>query len=298
MNGGRQMQTLQSLMRKRAKELLEAGEVWQVIAWKKGDFICYPEPAFFTEPVSLDNLTYDRFCSANLSKYMIKASKQTDKGKTLVFFRPCDTYSFNQLLKDNQVKREQAYIIGVGCEGCVAVDEGRELGLLEGCLSCTKTTHQIYDELIGADISKRTTSDKNARFEFVDKLEAMDSGERNLFWREQFAKCMRCNACRNICPVCHCNRCVFDGDKYGTQQKANATLFEGQMFHVIRTYHGAGRCTDCGQCGRVCPQGIPLHLLNRKFIKDINALYGEYQAGEDINAPSPLTHFDIDGDSD
>ena len=39
------------------------------------------------------------------------------------------------------------------------------------------------------------------------------------------------------------------------------------MFHIIRAFHVAGRCTDCGECTRVCPQGIPLHLLNRKFIK-------------------------------
>ena len=39
------------------------------------------------------------------------------------------------------------------------------------------------------------------------------------------------------------------------------------------------------------PQGIPLHLFNRKFIKDINALYGEYQAGSDLEAKAPLTNF-------
>ena len=63
------------------------------------------------------------------------------------------------------------------------------------------------------------------------------------------------------------------------------------MFHIIRAFHVAGRCTDCGECSRVCPQGIPLHLFNRKFIKDINELYGEYQAGSDLEAKSPLTSF-------
>jgi len=89
---------------------------------------------------------------------------------------------------------------------------------------------------------------------------------------------------------------VFDGDKYNTQQKANVTPAEEQMFHVTRAFHLAGRCTDCGQCSRVCPQSIPLYLLNRKLIKDINTMYGEYQAGEDIDTPSPLTHFNVDND--
>ena len=47
------------------------------------------------------------------------------------------------------------------------------------------------------------------------------------------------------------------------------------MFHIIRAFHVAGRCTDCGECSRVCPQNIPLHLLNRKFIKDIDTFYDE-----------------------
>lgn len=64
------------------------------------------------------------------------------------------------------------------------------------------------------------------------------------------------------------------------------------MFHIIRAFHVAGRCTDCGECSRVCPQNIPLHLLNRKFIKDIDTFYGEYQAGEDTTTRAPLTNYD------
>jgi ferredoxin len=66
------------------------------------------------------------------------------------------------------------------------------------------------------------------------------------------------------------------------------------MFHIIRAFHVAGRCTDCGECSRVCPQNIPLHLLNRKFIKDINELYGDFQAGDDTETRAPLTNFRMD----
>ena len=83
----------------------------------------------------------------------------------------------------------------------------------------------------------------------------------------------------------------FDSTAFNSDQKANTTSFEEKMFHIIRAFHVAGRCTDSGECSRVCPQGIPLHLFNRKFIKDINSLYGEYQAGVDAEAKAPLTSF-------
>ena len=63
------------------------------------------------------------------------------------------------------------------------------------------------------------------------------------------------------------------------------------MFHIIRAFHVASRGTDCGECSRVCPQRIPLHLLNRKFMKDINALYGPYQAGADFDTKPPLLNY-------
>ena len=51
---------------------------------------------------------------------MIEASKL--EGKTLVCLKPCDTYSFNQLIKEHRVDREKAYIIGVGCKGKLDVE--------------------------------------------------------------------------------------------------------------------------------------------------------------------------------
>lgn len=63
---------------------------------------------------------------------------------------------------------------------------------------------------------------------------------------------------------------------------------------MIRAFHVAGRCTDCGECTRVCPQGIPLHLINRKVIKDLNEFYGEYQAGADDSSVGPLTSYQLD----
>ena len=82
---------------------------------------------------------------------------------------------------------------------------------------------------------------------------------------------------------------------YSTQKVAE-TNFEESLFHIIRAWHVAGRCTDCGECSRVCPQHIPLYLLNRKFIKDINEIYGEYQAGSDMETKPAMLTFNADSD--
>jgi ferredoxin len=84
---------------------------------------------------------------------------------------------------------------------------------------------------------------------------------------------------------------VFDNPNSGVENKAITDSFEEKMFHIIRAFHVACRCTDCGECSRVCPQNIPLHLLNRKFIKDINGFYGDYQAGEEVGSRAPLVNY-------
>jgi len=267
--------------------MLESGRVARILGWRRGDFETHLHPAFFDTADEIEHLAYDKFAGANLSKYLIGQD-----GVTLVFLKPCDTYSFNQLVKEKQILRQDTYIIGVGCDGNAALIDMEEAGILERCRVCKKTTHVAYDEIIG-ESTKRQDEDG---FADVAKLEMQDSDARYAFWQQHLARCIRCNACRNACPVCHCKKCVFDNEKYDTNQKANVSSFEEQMFHIIRAYHVAGRCTDCGECSRVCPQNIHLHLLNRKFIKDTNELFGEYQAGADDVAPGPLTAYDIDGD--
>jgi L-lactate utilization protein LutB len=137
-------------------------------------------------------------------------------------------------------------------------------------------------------------ADANKRFSKVAELEAMTADERFAFWKSELSKCIRCNACRNVCPACNCTKCIFDNDDSTISSKANADSFEEKLFHIIRSFHVAGRCTDCGECSRVCPQNIPLHLLNRKYISDINRLYGEFNAGEDDKSKGPLTNFSKD----
>lgn len=307
---------MQEIIKNRVRELLENGYD-NVIGWEVADAAFDRTPAIFDKD-NLDNLVYDSFCGANVAKYAV-AQSQNGK-KSVVLTKPCDSYSLNQLCTEHRVKRDNIYVIGVGCCGKIDIEKIKKQGikgilevidngetltvktlygdkevkradvLLDKCLCCKGKEHKIADETIGESCDTNIGD----KFEMVAKLEAMTPDERFEFWRSELSKCIRCNACRNVCPACSCIKCVFDNPATEISNKAAADDFEENMFHIIRAYHVAGRCTDCGECSRVCPEGIPLHLLNRKMIKDINELYGDFQAGDEIGQRHPLTDFTFD----
>jgi len=279
------MQEIAKAIKLRALQLLNDGTVARVLGWEKGETETDWSPALFTTESEMENMMYGEYAGINLSKYCVKFNAL--EGKTLVILKPCDALSFCQLVKEHRVNRENYYIIGAGCKGMK--DEN---GLLLKCKTCKTKSFEFADEVID-DEEARVLPESN-RFEDVAKLEAMTAEERFEFWRNELSRCIRCNACRNVCPACTCRTCVFDNAASGVSAKANVTDFEENMFHIIRAFHVAGRCTDCGECSRVCPQNIPLHLLNRKFIKDINELYGDYQAGVGIEERTPLTSYTKD----
>ena len=303
----------------KASELLENGTVSCVLGWGAGEFGYDVTPTLFNTAEEMNKgFVFNDFCGANFSKYLVSKTQKLE-GKILVFLKPCDTYSFNQLLTEHRFDREKVYAVGIPCEGMADISKIKSITgegissvsfegdaitvttlyaddpitvdcsdvLAERCVNCKSKKHVAYDELLGeeGDIVD------SARFDEVARLEAMTPDERFAFWQNELSKCIRCNACRDVCPACTCEKCVFDNAASGVENKSPANSFEEKMFHIIRAFHVAGRCTDCGECSRVCPQNIPLHLLNRKFIKDINEFYGEYQAGAEVGSRAPLVDY-------
>ena len=306
----------------KASELLDNGTVSCVLGWGKGDFDYDVTPTLFKNADELKTgFVFNDFCGANFSKYLVSKTAKLE-GRILVFLKPCDTYSFNQLLTEHRFDREKVYAVGVPCEGMADISKVKAICgegiaavkadgdkllittlyddepavvntadvLAERCVNCKSKKHVAYDELLGEDGDVVAT----ARFDEVAHIEAMTPDERFAFWQNELSKCIRCNACRDACPACTCEKCVFDNPNSGVENKSPANSFEEQLFHIIRAFHVAGRCTDCGECSRVCPQNIPLHLLNRKFIKDINELYGEYQAGAEVGLRAPLVDYTLE----
>ena len=306
----------------KASELLSNGCVSQVLGWGKGEFDYDVTPTVFSSADEMNaGFVFNDFCGANFAKYLVSKTAKAE-GKILVFLKPCDTYSFNQLLTEHRFDREKVYAVGIPCEGMVdiaklkaVVGDGiasitadgdnllvstlyddapvavdAKTVLAERCINCKSKKHVAYDELMGEE---GDVADSN-RFDEVARLEAMTADERFAFWQNELSRCIRCNACRDACPACTCEKCVFDNPNSGVENKSPANEFEEKLFHIIRAYHVAGRCTDCGECSRVCPQNIPLHLLNRKFIKDMNEFYGEYQAGAEVGSRAPLVSYTTD----
>lgn len=312
------MQEVNKLV-ERASALLADGTVDRVLGWKAGEFGYDVTPAVFRSAQELEqSFVWNDFCGANFSKYLVKET--LGEGKVLAFLKPCDTYSFNQLLTEHRFDREKVYAIGVPCDGMLdggkLRDRAGELSsfavegdtvtvetlydgtltlpraelLPDRCVNCKSKKHVAYDELLGEDGDVLDSH----RFDEVERLERMTADERYAFWQNELSRCIRCNACRDVCPACTCEKCVFDNPNSGVENKAAANSFEEKLFHIIRAFHVAGRCTDCGECSRVCPQHIPLHLLNRKFIHDIDRFYGDYQAGAEVGSRAPIVNYSKD----
>ena len=111
----------------KASEMLASGTVDRVLGWKVGEFDYDVTPAVFTSADELEkDFVWGDFCGANFSKYLIKETEKSES-KVLVFLKPCDTYSFNQLLTEHRFDREKAYAVGIPCSGMLDINKIRNL---------------------------------------------------------------------------------------------------------------------------------------------------------------------------
>jgi len=98
--------------------------------------------------------------------------------------------------------------------------------------------------------------------------------------------CIRCYACRDACPLCYCPTCFVDESRPQWVGKSIDPT-DTMTFHILRAYHCAGRCTDCGACERACPVGIPMRQFTKKLNKDAEALFS-WEAGLSPDQRPPL----------
>jgi ferredoxin len=138
--------------------------------------------------------------------------------------------------------------------------------IFEKCITCKYPNPIIHDIMLTEQVEPRGKAGEG--YERVDELGALNDDERWKYWAEKFDRCIRCYACREICPVCYCKECLADKWEPDWVNKS-VNLTENTMFHVMRAMHLAGRCIDCHECQRACPVGIPLLDIYKKLEKDV-----------------------------
>jgi len=305
------MPELTGKIREVARSLLRQQKVDLVVGFERGTVPLRSVPCFVRREEDVDRLIWDSFCENNLAKYLVKRAE-----RVAIVGKGCDVRSVVELIKENQISREQVFIIGVPCQGMVdrrrveakldgrEILEVREIGgelvlkgdgfseivnrdefLYPSCKSCTHRNPVISDVLV-ADAAVELDSDLHVD---VAEFEARTAGERWEYLSGEFSKCIRCYACRNACPLCYCQECFVDSSwPQWVGKTTNAS--DVVVFHIMRAFHLAGRCVDCGACERACPMGVDIRRLNRKLVRDAKARF-DYEAGLSLEQAAPLSTF-------
>jgi coenzyme F420-reducing hydrogenase delta subunit/ferredoxin len=245
-------------------------------------------PVFIHSAEDVRRLTWNQFCTHNLTTYLndqLKSARfKEEKKRVALVVKPCDSRAINVMLAENRFSRDQVHIIGVVCTGINHAENGE---LQERCRVCLEKTPVVYDTLIGEEPVPETRFQKNTQ---LDELETLSTNERMEFWLSQFDRCIRCYACRQACPICDCSTCLYERDD-SLWVGMKIGLNEKRTFHLGRAFHLAGRCIGCDECERVCPMNIPIGLLNRKLVQEIDREFG-YQAGRAVVPPPLVTVLD------
>ncbi len=282
-----------------AKKLLQDGTVALVLGWEKGSESYVSAPTVVRNVAEVDRLVVDEFSIHNLAALLTDYRDSSEK--IAIFAKGCDSRGIIRMIQDRVITRDRLYIIGINCPGmkdpnefaraASGLSKSKPADKAAKCQSCQHPNPVIYDEILG---ETQKPTDKQGLAE-VEKIENMTSDERYEFFSKEFSKCIRCYACRNACVACNCRTCIFDETKPQWVGRSTDPV-NNMLYHIVRAMHVAGRCVECGECQRACPVGIPLMLLNRKLIKDVDQLFGPYQAGMSLedDAIPPLSRYRVD----
>ena len=280
-------------IRAEATRLLGSGEVVAVIGYRAGRRAGSAMPEVAVTSEAAEQLIFTPGCQHNLSLFLSKAKRDVlPKGKVAIVVKGCDLRALAGLIGESQLKREEVHVIGVACPGVsgAVADPKQPLTaetLARKCRACKVHLPDGVDLVAGTLPPLPDLPDLEA--EEMARLEAMTPQERWAFWTEQFSRCIRCLACRQVCPFCFCTQCLCDRNR--PQAVDTSPRPAGNTaWHIVRAMHLAGRCSGCAECERVCPMDIPLNLLNRKMAKELFELYG-FEAGMQPQEEGPLTSY-------
>ncbi len=299
-------------IRAAAAKLLAEGKVDVVIGYRAGTVPLRNAPYFARSAQEAGNLIWDANCRVNLSTFLPGCQE-----RVAVVAKGCDARNIVNHIVEKQIPRDQVYINGVPCEGMAdpaliqakvspgkfieeVIEDGNQITvkgqdfsfrvdlaevLRTTCRTCAHRNPPVYDELVVDRVPELEVD----RYQDLNELLAKSDTERWGYYQELVKDCLRCYACRDACPLCYCHVCFVDETMpqwLGKSQDPTDVF----TYHLLRAFHCAGRCTDCGACESACPLGIKVRQFTRVLEKSVNERYG-YEAGLDASKSPPLTVF-------
>ncbi len=221
-------------LKNKVLELLKDGGVVAVIGYQTGSDGRAARAGFFRTPQEVDRMILDDTCTDNLAVYLVKPEVKA-MGKLAIVATVPVLRTILQLAAENQLLGAPVVVLGVGPDGHVS-----DLASLEAI------------EKFVARYEPGLTQQEKA---LLAKIEAMSREERWAFWQSEFARCIKCYACRAACPMCYCTRCIVESNQ--PQWIPVAPHDEGNLeWHLVRAMHLAGRCLNCGFCAKACPTKV------------------------------------------
>ena len=297
-------------IRETAARLLSEGKVDVVIGFREGTVPLQNAPYFARTPEEAERLVWNSHCRMNLANYLPRRTE-----KAAVVAKGCDSRNIVNHILENQITREQVYIIGVPCVGMVdpdlireretrAIDAATESDgkitltghdfsttidrddvLRRNCAVCVHRNPSVYDELVSEEVVEQDVD----RYADIKAVLAQSDTERYQYFQDLISTCIRCYACRDACPLCYCHVCFVDETMPQWVGKSQNPA-DVMTYHILRAFHCAGRCTECGACESACPMGIKVREFTRLLEKDVQELYG-YEAGLSLEKTPPLTVY-------
>jgi formate dehydrogenase subunit beta len=268
------MEEITRRIQEEARRLLRDDIVKLVVGYRQGAGTNLTSPCFVTDESQVGQLIFNEQCTHNLAKYLVgregyltsRFVAPGDRPRVALVAPPATLRTIVGLIQENQFKREDLVVLGIVDGTPVGITPDVEVGRIE-------EGREAKEQLLAE----------------VRKLEEMPVAERWEWWEKEFAKCIRCYACRQVCPLCYCEQCIAEENQPQWIERS-ASPEGNRTWNIVRAFHLVGRCTGCGECDRVCPVDIPLSELNAKMANEVADAF-HYVPGMATEEPLPLISF-------